>query len=140
MNTNGNSNAGSGSQRPNLTGVTPCTSGSVQQRLGQGGKPTYLNAAAFSDPGNGISGNAPRTLGGCSGPAYRNLDASIFKDFKVVERVTMQFRGEFMNLTNTPQFSIPTGNLAIGASSFGQVSTNAINFPRLITLGGKIMF
>jgi hypothetical protein len=139
MNTNGNSNAGSGSQRPNLTGVSPCTSGTVQQRLGQGGQQLYLNPAAFSDPGNGVSGNAPRTLGGCSAPAYRNVDASIFKDFRV-ERFTMQFRGEFMNLLNTPQFSIPSGNLALGATSFGQVSTNAINFPRLITLGGKIFF
>jgi hypothetical protein len=139
MNTNGNSNAGSGSQRPNLTGVSPCTSGTVQQRIGQGGKQLYLNPAAFSDPGNGVSGNAPRTLGGCSAPAYRNVDASIFKDFRV-ERFTMQFRGEFMNLLNTPQFSIPSGNLALGATSFGQVSTNAINFPRLITLGGKIFF
>jgi len=140
MNTNGNSNAGSGSQRPNLvSGVNPCTSGSVQERTGQSGRTPYISAAAFSAPGNGVSGNAPRTLPGCSAPAYRNVDASIFKDFKV-ERVTMQFRGEFMNLTNTPQFSIPSGNLAIGASSFGQVSTNAINFPRLITLGGKIFF
>jgi hypothetical protein len=141
MNTNGNSNAGTGSQRPNLVpGISPCTTGSVQQRLGQGSvTQKYINVAAFSAPGNGASGNAPRTLPGCSSPAYRNVDASIFKDFKV-ERVTMQFRGEFMNLTNTPQFSVPSGNLAIGASSFGQVSTNAINFPRLITLGGKIFF
>jgi hypothetical protein len=140
MNTNGNSNTGSGSQRPNLVpGVNPCTNGSVQARTGQGGKQPFLNAAAFTDPGNGVSGNAPRTLPGCSGPAYRNVDASIFKDFKV-ERATFQFRGEFMNLLNTPQFVIPNGNLALGATSFGQVSTNAINFPRLITLGGKIIF
>jgi hypothetical protein len=140
MSTNGNSNAGSGSQRPNLVpGVNPCTTGSVQARTGQGGKQAFLNAAAFTDPGNGVSGNAPRTLAGCSGPGYRNVDASIFKDFKV-ERATFQFRGEFMNLLNTPQFVIPNGNLALGASSFGQVSTNAINFPRLITLGGKIIF
>ncbi len=140
MSTNGNSNTGAGSQRPNLVpGVNPCTNGSVQARTGQRGQQAFLNAAAFSSPGNGVSGNAPRTLPGCSGPGYRNVDASIFKDFKV-ERATLQFRGEFMNLLNTPQFVIPNGNLAFGATTFGQVSTNAINFPRLITLGGKIIF
>lgn len=140
MNTNGNSNTGSGAQRPNLVpGVNPCTTGPVQARTGQNGKQLYLNPAAFTDPGLGADGNAPRTLPGCSGPAYRNVDASVFKDFKV-ERATFQFRGEFMNLLNTPQFVVPNGNLGLGATSFGQVSTNAINFPRLITLGGKILF
>lgn len=132
---------GSGSQRPNLVaGVSPCTTGPVQARLGQKAiVQPFLNPNAFVDPGFGFSGNAPRTLQGCSGPAYRNVDASIFKDFKV-ERVTFQFRGEFSNLLNTPQFVVPNANLAVGASSFGKVSTSAINFPRLISLGGKIIF
>ena len=64
---------------------------------------------------HGASGNAPRTLAGCSAPGYRNVDASIFKDFKV-ERVTFQFRGEFMNLTNTPQFNNPNTNIELPAS------------------------
>ena len=140
LNTNDNSTAGTTTQRPNLVlGVNTCTSGTVQQRLGQGGRHPYLNAAAFVAPGVGQDGNAPRTLPGCSSPAYRDVDASVFKDFSV-ERATIQFRAEFLNATNTPQFVVPNGNLALGASSFGQVSTSAINFPRLITLGGKILF
>src|SRR6202043_764926 len=78
MSSSGNTNTGSGVQRPNLVpGVNPCTTGAVQARLGQGGKQGYLNPAAFADPGNGASGNAPRTLSGCSSPGYRNVDASI---------------------------------------------------------------
>jgi trimeric autotransporter adhesin len=142
MSTNGNSSAGTGSQRPNLVpGVSPCTKGSVQARMGQKGQQGYLNLAAFADPGNGVNGNAPRTLPGCSAPAFRNVDASLFKQIHT-ERATFEFRSEFMNLLNTPQFAIPNGNLAWSptSTSFGVVSTNAINFPRLITLGGKIVF
>ena len=141
--TNNNSNYGTSVGRPNLVpGQSVCTSGSVQSRLGQAtGATRFLNVNAFADAPAGTYGNAPRTIGSCQAPGYRNLDASIFKDFKV-ERVTFQFRGEFMNLTNTPQFSVPSGSLAwtAASTSFGQVSTNAINFPRLITLGGKIVF
>jgi len=142
MSTNGNSNFGASVQRPNLVaGQSVCTSGSVQSRNGQGSNQRFLNVNAFSDPGTGNNGNAPRTIGSCQAPGYRNVDASVFKDFHA-ERVTMQFRAEFMNLTNTPQFALSSGALkwAPGSTSFGQVSTNAINFPRLITLGGKIMF
>ncbi|NUQ30293.1 MAG: TonB-dependent receptor [Acidobacteriaceae bacterium] len=142
MSTNGNSNFGTAVQRPNLVaGQNVCTSGSVQSRNGQGSNQRFLNVNAFSDPGTGVNGNAPRTIGSCQAPGFRNIDASVFKDFHA-ERVTMQFRAEFMNLTNTPQFALASGALkwAPGSTSFGQVSTNAINFPRLITLGGKIMF
>jgi trimeric autotransporter adhesin len=142
MASNENSLFGNSVQRPNLvSGVSPCTSGSVQQRMGQNGGTKYLNIKAFSDPGIGNLGNAPRTLDGCRGPGYKNMDASIFKDFHL-ERVTIQFRAEAFNVTNTPLFAVGGGALAWSASStsFGVVSTSAINFPRLISLGGRVSF
>jgi hypothetical protein len=45
------------------------------------------------------------------GPAYRDLDASLFKNFKLTERVMGQFRAEVFNLANTPQFTNANGNL-----------------------------
>jgi len=142
MASNENSNFGNAVQRPNLVdGVNPCTSGAVQKRMGQSGGTHYLNLSAFSDPGIGNFGNTPRTLGGCRGPAYRNLDASLFKEFHI-EGVTFQFRAEAFNVTNTPLFALSTGALrwSAGSTSFGQVSTGAVNFPRLISLGGRISF
>lgn len=46
------------------------------------------------------------------GPGVTNLDASIFRDFKVTERFTIQLRAEALNLTNTPHFGNPGANVS----------------------------
>jgi hypothetical protein len=141
MGSNENSNFGNSQQRPNrVSGINPCNSGPVQQRMGQSGQSSYLNPNAFSDPGIGNYGNTPRTLDGCRGPGYRNLDASMFKDFHL-EKVTVQFRAEAFNLTNTPLFTVGgLGWTSSTSKTFGTVSTSTINFPREISLGGRISF
>lgn len=147
--TNGNAAFGTAVQRPDLLqGVNPCTDGPVQQRLGTTlngvAYKSFLNPAAFAVAPAGRNGTAPRTLPGCAGPAYRNVDASIFKQFKTWEKATFEFRAEVNNVTNTPQFALNSAGLQFSTTSttsnFGTVNTNAINFPRLISLGGKIIF
>ena len=46
------------------------------------------------------------------GPGVTNLDASIFRDFKATERITIQLRAEALNFTNTPHFSNPGANVS----------------------------
>ena len=46
------------------------------------------------------------------GPGTVNLDASIFRDFRVKDRITMQFRFNTFNTTNTPHFSNPSANVS----------------------------
>jgi hypothetical protein len=69
---------------------------------------------AVIDPNGQVStfiapGNTARNV--MTGPAYRDVDASLFKDFHIVERVAGQFRAEVFNLSNTPEFTNPNGNL-----------------------------
>jgi hypothetical protein len=46
------------------------------------------------------------------GPGARNLDASLFKNIPIKsDRVRVQFRAEFFNLFNTPNFSTPNRTL-----------------------------
>ncbi len=50
-------------------------------------------------------------------PGFRNLDFSLFKDFKIRERFAAQFRVEFFNVTNHPNLANPYGgavNSALG--------------------------
>jgi hypothetical protein len=51
----------------------------------------------------GKIGNAGAGL--CSGPGNRNVDAGLDKNFKITERIKAQFRFEFFNLFNHPQYN-----------------------------------
>jgi hypothetical protein len=50
------------------------------------------------------------------GPGAVNLDASLFREFRATERLTLQFRAEAFNITNTPHFAIPS-NLNVSTVS-----------------------
>ena len=46
------------------------------------------------------------------GPRIGNADIGIFRQFKFRERISAQLRIEMLNLTNTPQFGNPSGNIS----------------------------
>jgi hypothetical protein len=69
-------------------------------------------------------GNAGRDI--LRGPGLLDLDASLFRDFKITERLTFQFQAEAYGVTNTPHFGNP--NAHISAANFGAV-TSTLNTP-----------
>ena len=71
------------------------------------------------------------------GPGLRNLDFSLFKNFALVERMSLQFRAEAFNMTNTPGFSDPNQNF--NAVAFGQI-TGTSNAARQVQFGLKLLF
>lgn len=129
--TNNNSPFGYASQRPNATGVSPVSSGSLEERLSG-----YINAAAFSTAPRGTFGNLSRTLG-MRGPGQANWDVSVFKAFSVHETFKGQFRAEALNAANTPMFAAP--NVSFGSSAFGRI-TSQVNFSRMMQLGVRLFF
>ena len=69
---------------------------------------SYFDPNAFA-PVTGIRfGNSGRNT--LRGPGLVNLDASLFRDFKIAAGTTMQFRAEVFNLTNKPAFNNPGAN------------------------------
>jgi hypothetical protein len=66
-----------------------------------------------------------------------NVDLSLFKEFSVGQDVRLQFRVEFFNLLNTPQFDLP--NAAIGTAAAGTI-TSIVGTPRQIQFGLKALF
>jgi hypothetical protein len=69
-------------------------------------------------PANGTIGNAGRGI--FRGPGFKNWDVSIVKDEKFKERLTAQFRAEFFNVLNHPNFYNPTGPAGAGFSDPSQ--------------------
>ena len=120
-----------GVQRPNATGVSPETSGSLGQRID-----SYINPAAFSQAPIFTFGNVSRAIG-MRGPGEANWDLSMFKNFSITERFKGQFRAEALNAFNTPRFANP--NTQLGAGNFGKVIYQA-NFPRQLQLGLRFAF
>lgn len=51
------------------------------------------------------------------GPGRTNVDASLFKDFTFTEQSKLQFRAEFFNVINHPQFGEPTERFSIWCRS-----------------------
>ena len=58
------------------------------------------------------------------GPGVFNLDASLFRNFKVTEKWALQFRTEVFNLTNTPAFGNPGANVSSPTTVNGVVNFN----------------
>jgi hypothetical protein len=80
-----------------------------------------LNLAAFTAPPVGRIGNLGRNV--LHGPGAVNFDFSLFKTFAFTERQRFEFRAETFNIFNTPQFSIPGGNITAGPSFGRSLST-----------------
>jgi hypothetical protein len=129
--TNYNSGFGYGSQRPNATGVSPVTSGSLEQRLND-----YINPAAFSTAPEYTFGDVGRTID-MRGPGQVNWDMSVFKNFTIKERLKAQFRTEALNAMNTPLFYGPS--TSFGSSTFGKITSQA-NFSRQLQLAIRVSF
>ena len=82
----------------------------------------------------GQFGNEGRNV--VRGPGIENVDLSLFKYFNVSDRTRVQFRAEFFNLLNHPNFGLPENDLE--SPAFGQILQAAS--PRLLQLAIKLMF
>jgi hypothetical protein len=86
----------------------------------------YLNPLAFANPAitpqdpNGFFGNLGRDQ--VYGPGFWDTDFSLSKIFAVHEQLSLQFRAEFFNIFNHPNFALPTNVVNIGASNAGLIT------------------
>ncbi len=105
----------------------------------------WMNAAAFANPPVattvGQTDYAP--LGGAPtqayGPGFHRLDFSLFKQFQTTEKTRLEFRAEFFNLTNTPQFANPAFLDFTNTKTFGRITglRDGANDPRQIQFALK---
>jgi hypothetical protein len=80
----------------------------------------------------------PLRFSGIRGPRPNNWDMSLLKNSKIGERITVQFRGEFLNAMNRPWFQAPNTD-PYNAGNFGRI-TGEYGYPRRIQLGVKLIY
>ena len=106
-------------------------------------KPTiqkWFNTSLFTVAPAYTYGNVGPYLRDVRTQAMHNLDAVLAKDFNMTtfdRPLTVTFRAEAYNVTNTVQFGFP--NSSPTSQSFGQV-TSALNSPRDLQLAVKVKF
>jgi hypothetical protein len=104
----------------------------------------WFNPCAFQSALPGELGTAPRAP--MYGPRFVNTDFSVIKDFVLPfrEGMGLQFRAEFFNVFNHPQFYLQggsgTGEQDINSPSTFGVVTGTVNNPRLIQFALKLKF
>jgi hypothetical protein len=79
----------------------------------------WFGPSAFALPATGTFGNCP-AQGPVIGPGYSDFDISMQKNFPITESIRVQFRTDFLNIFNHPNFAVP--NDSFGTSTFGVTS------------------
>ncbi|HZT34057.1 MAG TPA: TonB-dependent receptor [Bryobacteraceae bacterium] len=116
-------------ERPNLVPGQQVTIGTQNPSL-------WFNTAAFA-PSLLAYGNSPRNP--LVGPGTHTFDLSAVKLFHMPynEKHSLEFRAEFFNAFNTPQFSNPDASL--GDAAFGRITSTKLD-NREVQFALKYMF
>jgi hypothetical protein len=114
---------GTGADRPNRVPGQPChiSVPGVKQQI--------LNPAAFSIYTLPIGTDGNASLGNCYGPGLDNWDIGVHKEFKLSERMRMQFRFEFFNTFNRTEFQGVNGNMGPAQLCFADSTGKALDVP-----------
>ncbi|MGA8729440.1 MAG: carboxypeptidase regulatory-like domain-containing protein [Terracidiphilus sp.] len=117
---------GSGYERPNQVGNPKPQNQTPSQ---------WINPTAFVAPAQYTFGNTPRNS--LRTEPFKNLDASLFREFPVFESMKLQLRLDSFNSFNHPVWGTP--NACENCANFGVV-TSTVNNARQLQLSGKIVF
>jgi Carboxypeptidase regulatory-like domain/TonB dependent receptor len=129
-----------GADPSSLAPIADSPSGTLPDKSAWTCLPLNGAAALGSKPGNTV------------GPGIHRFDFSLFKRFQITERFSMEFRSEFFNILNHPNFNPPNfggnGVVAIGGSGnftdphFGEVGSTRFNpyDPRQIQFALKLYY
>jgi len=98
----------------------------------------WFDVTAYGDPAVGTGGNMGPQTG--FGPGIRNLDFSVFKDFRFNERHRIQIRSEWLNMSNTPRFAVSSIGNVQGSGNFGRIGATLPGSARNVQFALRYMF
>ena len=117
-----------------LVGRPSLTEGTKGARIAK-----WFDTSAFAATPNDSFGNSPRNV--LHGPALMSVDAAVARTFKIRERTRLQYRAEFLNALNHPNFYLPNnyaGRTGVPNPDFGKI-TRSLD-PRIIQMALKLTF
>ena len=136
--TGGAGSRGAFQDRPDLLLAPGCSNNPIQT----GNPNRYYNPGCFTLSPLGFFGNLGRNT--LVGPGLVNFDFSVVKETHLTEKRSLEFRAEFFNIFNHPNFSVPSGLTIFDAQ--GRVPANAgaitstVTDPREIQFALKFVF
>jgi Carboxypeptidase regulatory-like domain len=129
-----------------ISNIRPDVVRGCSKSSGGGTVANWFNESCFAAPPDWGYGTEDRVDPTLRAPGINNFDFAIFKRVVFSERYGIEFRTEFFNLFNHPQFGVPGtafNGIATGSGNngFGQItSDNADANPRLIQFALKFKF
>ena len=127
---------GNPSQFLDLSAFTvPCTLNSNPPAVPP---PPPLNSDLNCIPGTRHFGNEGRNS--LLGPDYRNLDFAISKMTPITERLKLEFRADFYNVANHPNFASPLLPAFFADAALNGISTGSGVSPNILPLGRSLGF
>ncbi|MGH9624293.1 MAG: hypothetical protein ACRD4G_08150 [Bryobacteraceae bacterium] len=125
-----------------FTGQTPDFSGTLEMPKGTGPGQYWFSPSSFTPNEAEQMGNLRPGLSWLRGPGLAQLDFSLYRHFKVTERVGFRLSAEAQNLTNTPHWNNPGTSCSIVngvcGGSFGQITSSYGQ--RILQGGAKVTF
>jgi len=113
--------SGASLNAPGSTQTADQVKAKVEKLGGVGPGQPFYDTAAFVPVRDVRFGTSGRNI--LRGPGVVNLDAGVFRQFRIGERRQLQFRAESLNLTNTPHFANP--NASADSATFMIISSTA---------------
>ena len=131
----GNNNSGA-LQYGDRADVVPSQPLNVHEGSKQQWLTHYFNPAAFVPNAPGTFGNSGKNL--LRAPGIDSSDLALVKNWKFIERYTLQFRWEMFNAFNYASFGTPNNDAS--SSNFGQITSIGPIAPRVMQGGLKLTF
>jgi Carboxypeptidase regulatory-like domain/TonB-dependent Receptor Plug Domain len=120
---------GNGAYRPNIVPGQSCRNRSFSGFQ-------WINPNRYTLNGFKLGTIGTTPAGDCFGPGVSRADFSVAKNFQITERIKMQFRMDFFNLFNHPQYNNPNNGNTNGYANIGFSAVNTAASPAFLNASG----
>jgi len=120
---------GNGAYRPEIVSGQSCRNASFKNFQ-------WINPNRYTLNGFKLGTIGTSPVGDCFGPGVARADFSVAKNFSITERIKMQFRMDFFNLFNHPQYNNPNNGNTNGYVNVGFSAVNTAASPAFLTANG----